>query len=346
MYDACRDPKIDLQSLTAMQHETASLSSQSPALGEISIRPCGIDDLPSLATLTAPGLTGLLGAGTGGDTDADSRSGLCHLSAWVGEIPAGLLLSRQSEKDPREQELISLMVLPLLRRQGLATRLLSEWRSRMGQAGRTALVAQWSDHLPRVQDFSALLAHHNWAAPRRARLRMSFHVSDRHEALPWAARLSGQLEHFGIRIVSLADLMPAQATAFEENARLGVACGEIPSWAAPDRWLATADRPVSQLLVKTDGCVLGWLLCQPQPALQRWTVPIGWVSAEVPVRAALVAAMARLLERLEAEHGPQATLTLQPSMGAGAKVCTLLDRRFRPHALWADRLMESSQRID
>lgn len=342
MLDACRDPSIVLQSLTAMQHKTASLSSQPPALGEISIRPCGIDDLPSLATLTAPGFTSLLRAGTG----ADARSDLCHLSAWVGEIPAGLLLSRQGENDPGEQELISLMVLPLLRRQGIATRLLSEWRSRMGQAGRTALVAQWSDHLPRVQDFSALLAHHDWAAPRRARLRMSFHVSDRHDALPWAARLAGQLQRAGIRIVSLADLTPAQATAFEENAKLGIARGEIPSWAAPDRWLATADRPVSQLLVKTDGCVLGWLLCQPQPALQRWTVPIGWVSAEVPVRAALVAAMARLLERLEAEHGPQATLTLQPSMGAGAKVCTLLDRRFRPHALWADRLMESSQRIE
>lgn len=326
--------------LTAMRAPQTG-SSPRPPIGDIRITPYAAEDLGMLAPLTAPGFTGLLSEAGGGD----AASGLCHLVAWVGEIPAGLLMSRGSEDHPDAQELMSLMVLPLLRRQGVATRLLSAWKTRMGEAGRETLVAQWSDHLPRVQDFAALLAQDGWEKPARARLRMTFHVSDRHEALPLGKGLRQRLDRSGITLRSLADLAPGQVQAFEAAARNGVADGRIPGWAAPDRWLAKADRAVSQVLQRADGSVSGWLLCQRQAALQRWMVPVGWASPAVPARVAMLAAMVRLLECLEAEHGPQATLILQPTTAAGGKVCDLLDRHFRPNALWSDRLMESRLRL-
>ena len=320
---------------------TPATASSSKRIGDVQVRPCVATDLPALSQLTAPGFGALLKDGLG-----EGRPDLCHLGAWIDGIPAGLLLSRRAEDNPQEQELLSLMVVPLLRRQGVASRLLADWSALMVAAGRSVISAQWSDRLPRGEDFMALLQASGWGESRRARLRMTFHVSDRHDALPHADRLARRLESSGLLLRDLSSLSAMDLQQLEVRVQRGLSEGTLPAWANPAPWLTAADQSVSQLIVDSENAVRGWLLCQQQPALQRWMVPLGWLDSELGGGQVMLAAMVRLLERLEQAHGAQAVLLLQPSVGAGARVGDLLDRRFRHHALWADRLLESRRPLD
>ncbi|CUB00665.1 hypothetical protein Ga0061067_12026 [Pannonibacter indicus] len=303
----------------------------------IEIRPCRPDDLPRFAPLTAQGLSPALRDGiTGAEQDR-----YCHLGLWLGDIPAGLLLSRRSSMVPGEQELLSVMVLPLLRRRHLALRLLEAFAARMKAEGRTQLATQWSERLPQGEAFAGLLTASGWQPAAKARLRMAFHVGERHDALPQHGLLMQQLQRRGLVLKSLASLDAREEAGLSAATARLTALHAPPAWADPQLWQEGLDREVSQVLLDTAGEPLGWLLAQHHSAPGRWTLPCGWLSPSVHWHVALIAGMGELLARLEEIRGPQSSLILQPTTTEGAKVCRLLDRRFRPYAMWADSILES-----
>lgn len=307
----------------------------------IEIRPCRPDDLPRFAPLTAQGLAATLREGlTGAEQDR-----FCHLGLWLGDIPAGLLLSRRSSIVPGEQELLSVMVLPLLRRQHLALRLLEAFAARMKAEGRTRLATQWSERLPQGDAFAGLLTASGWRPAAKARLRMAFHVGERHDALPQHEMLMRQLERRGLIFKSLASLDAREEEGLSSATARLTACNALPVWADPRQWQDGLDREVSQALFNAAGESLGWLLAQHHATLGHWTLPCGWLSPSVHWHGALIAGMGELLTRLEEIRGPQSSLVLQPTTTEGAKVCRLLDSRFRPYAMWADSILESHKAL-
>lgn len=307
----------------------------------IEIRPCGLEDLPRFAPLTAQGLLSTLRDGvTGGAQDR-----YCHLGLWLGDIPAGLLLSRRSTTAPAEQELLSVMVLPLLRRQHLARRLLEAFAARMQSEGRASLVTQWSEHLPLGEAFAGLLATAGWGTPAKARLRMAFHVAERQDALPQHELLMHQLQRRGMVLKPLSALGGKAEAILMEAANRYAAAGCLPAWAHPQRWQEGLDTEVSQVLLGSEGEPSGWLLAQHHATLARWTLPCGWLSPSHRWNGALIAGMGELLARLEEIRGPQSSLILQPTTTEGAKVCHLLGHRFRPYAMWADSILESRKTL-
>ncbi|WP_106751282.1 GNAT family N-acetyltransferase [Pannonibacter carbonis] len=302
----------------------------------IEIRPVDREDLAALSRLTTQNLRSQLANPEGGPDN-------CNLVAWIENVPAGLLLSRRSLDRFGTQELLSLMVTPLFRRQGLARALLAELEITMASAGRTHLLASWSDRLPQLESFRALLSREGWDIPEPARLRMSFNVGERQDALRTFRPLMASARRHGLSSRPMAampdeprNLMLAAATTFAR-------AGAMPAWANPAPWLEHCDPAVSQLLFDENGRLCGWLLGEYQPGFTRWSVPLGWCSTDA---SHMLLAMDHLLCDLEHHGGPGATLILQPSQRNGHRVCTLLDRHFRPYALWADHLVSSSKTIN
>ncbi|SUB02436.1 Uncharacterised protein [Pannonibacter phragmitetus] len=307
----------------------------------IEIRPCRPDDLPRFAPLTAQGLSATLREGLSGA----EQDRYCHLGLWLGDIPAGLLLSRRSSMAPGEQELLSVMVLPLLRRQHLALRLLEAFASKMKAEGRTRLATLWSERLPQGEAFASLLTASGWLPAAKARLRMAFHVGERHDALPQHEMLMHHLERRGLVLKSLASLDAREEASLSAATSQLTVRQALPAWADPQLWQEGLDREVSQVLLSAGGEPAGWLLAQHHSAPGRWTLPCGWLSPSIRWNGALIAGMGELLARLEEIRGPQSSLILQPTTTEGARVCLLLDRRFRSYAMWADSILESHKAL-
>jgi len=297
----------------------------------IDVRAVEIGDVARLETLTAGNLRSELA--TAGD-------GNCSLGAWRGAAPVGLAVTRRSREDPDHQDLLSLVVVPLARRHGVGSSLLDALEERMRRDGRTALVTRWSERLPHAADFAATLAARGWSAPVRHRLRMTFLCGDRLDRFEAGEKIRRRIERAGVSIASFAELGAAFDREILPAVDAQIAAGEVPAWADPRPWSTEMDRDLSLLLRAADGRRLGWLVCGHEANLDRWRVLIGWVAPDAP-RGAIFAAMADLLARLEAAHGPTAPLLVQPSARNGAALWPVLDRHFRPSALWADHVLES-----
>lgn len=299
------------------------------ALPDLVIRRAEARDTEALAGLAPHALLARLAEGSLAPGDH-------HLVGWLGNVPAGLLVSRPDVTDPETQDVVSLMVTPLFRRRGIGRALLEHLALDMRARGRNALSATWSDRIPNLGSFSAALVSAGWSTPSPRRLRMSFNAGDRLEALALAERRIAAARAAGLSSISLDAAGPqARAMLISRSSALKTL---LPKWADPAPWLATCDAAVSQLLLNASGEVCGWLLAEHQPASGRWLAPIGWSETGA---SHMMLAMAAWLEALERTQGASATVILHPTLDNGSRVCRLLDRHFRPHALWADCLIAS-----
>ena len=302
---------------------------------EMSIRRAGAEDVEALAGLATQNLLARLAEGP-------AAAGDHHLVARIGNIAAGLLVSRPNVQQPEVQDLVSLMVTPLFRRRGIGRALLRQLSADMAQAGRKALGAVWSDRLPQLESFHAVLMREGWETPTPWRLRMSFRVGDRVEAMQLAARRIAAAREAGLSSLTLAAAGAEAIPRLLAHAQAVQAAGRLPAWADPAPWLPIGTPTVSQLLVDGHGMIRGWLMAQYQTASGRWLAPIGWCETGP---SHMLLAMDAWLAALEETQGPGATVVLHPTLNDGAKVCRLLDRHFRPHALWADHLITSRKAL-
>jgi GNAT superfamily N-acetyltransferase len=320
-------------------HPTPAASGKAALFSGLDIRLARTEDLDALAWLTPQNLRTVLAEGTVQKSDAASP---CNLVAWVDEVPAGLLISRPHPERPWTQDILSLMVTPLFRRQGLARALLQALVERIKPLGRKECSASWSDRLPQLDSLRALLSSEGWQHPEQSRLRMSFNVGEREDALRAFQPLIAAARRRGLRSFALAEAGADAPARIASAATFFTRAGSLPAWATPAPWLERCDPVMSQLLLDGEGRLCGWLLCEHQPAFHRWAIPIGWC-ATGPGH--MLLAMEAALAALEQHAGSGATVILQPSERNGHKVCTLLDRHFRPYALWADRLVVSRKPI-
>ncbi len=98
---------------------------------EMSIRRAGAEDVEALAGLATQNLLARLAEGP-------AAAGDHHLVARIGNIAAGLLVSRPNVQQPEVQDLVSLMVTPLFRGVASDAHCCGSLSADMAQAGRKA----------------------------------------------------------------------------------------------------------------------------------------------------------------------------------------------------------------
>jgi GNAT superfamily N-acetyltransferase len=305
-----------------------------PATSEapISVRNVEGRDVARLETLTAGNLRPEL---------ASARAGNCSIGAWRDAAPVGLAVTRQSPENPDHQDLLSLVVVPVVRRRGVGSMLLDRLSAEMRRAGRTGLVARWSERLPLAADFARTLAANGWAEPVRHRLRMTFVCGDRIDRFGTGEKIRRRMERRGITIASFTELGADLDTGILPAIDRDIATGQVPEWARPGLWQTEMDRDLSLLMRSADGRRLGWIVCGHEETVDRWRVLVAWVARDGAGQGAIFGAMADLLRRLEAAHGSAAPLLVQPSASNGARLWPILEGHFRASALWADHVLES-----
>lgn len=292
------------------------------------------DDAAALAGLTWPTFHPLL------SVDDDRRTALrplCH-AVWLGEVPVGLTVSMRSERDADEQTLLSLMVKPVWRRQGIGRALLRNLYGALAAQEIRALEVRYSDRLPGAGMFAALLQSEGWSEPLATRRRICGAVRDTVSIFRDRGKVLERLLREGFRVLTwreAGERALALAAALEEN-------GEAPAWADPTPWRHRLHPEASLVLVDARDQVRGWVICEYQEALARWYFPIGWVRAPQAGRGWLLGAYAEGARRLAEAHGDGAMVVVETGR-AQAGMWRLLDRHFQPHVHWADHLMESQR---
>lgn len=271
--------------------------------------------------------------------DEKRRSRAVSLAVWAGTVPVGLSVSVKGAGGG--QNLLSLTVAPAWRRRGvgrLVLRTTTETLIRRG--GVTALEACFSDRLPGFDGFTALLAAEGWQAPEPTSHRICGPVRETFSVFRHRAGIIERLNREGFRILTWAE---AGMAALAKVAELE-ATGEAPAWASPRHWLEKLHPEASMVLVDADGDVRGWVVCQHQEAMNRWYFPVGWVRQPQASRGWLLGAYAEGARRLGERHGQDTRVVVESGAGQPDMV-RVLERHFRPHADWADRLMVSWRKL-
>lgn len=309
-----------------------SITAQDPITRLPQIREPGPEEAPALAALTAGALQWMLSAPQNGLR-------IVRLAAFDGDMPVGLLLSCEGEDGL--QELSSIMVSPQWRGRGIARMLLCRLSQILREGGRRGLYARWSSRLPRAAEFARLLSAAGWGQPEVSRRRMSWRIGDWPKGFPMRDRILARLEARGMRCVRLDALDDAARQQLVQDGQALIAQGRAPEWSNPACWVNGPDSGLSQMLFDETGALQGWLVCSRQAAFNRWYIPQGWVVSERVQQGWLLGGIARLLQVLEEEAGPDTILICQPPAGVPGGMEQMLYKHFGSHAAATDYLFES-----
>lgn len=296
------------------------------------IRETRPEEAPALAALTAGALQWMLAAPV-----EDMR--VLRLAAFIGDEPAGLVLSCAGEGGL--QELTSIMVAPQWRGRGIAMMLLARLSQTLRKGGRRGIYARWSSRLPRAAEFARLLASSGWGQPEVSRRRMSWRIGDWPKGFPSRDRILTRLEAKGLRCTRLDALDDAGRRQLVQEGQDLIAQGRAPEWSNPAYWAQGEGAGLSQILFDGTGAVQGWLVCVQQSAFQRWYIPQGWVVRERIQQGWLLGGIARLVQVLEKEAGPDTLLICQPPADVPGGMEQMLYKHFGSHAASTDYLFES-----
>lgn len=319
-----------METNTVRHAGTADLSPDEPGLH---LAPPAPEDAPALAALTWAAYRPVLTEAGALPSDGGARP--VRLAAWRDGIAVGLGLAVAAPQ-AGTASLLSLMVTAAERRRGIGRALLRGLSEEARRLGCSRMHASWSDRLPGSAAFGALLARDGWTPPAAERLRICGPVKHTLALFRDRRGLIARMERGGLRFRSWAEAGPlAEAVAAE-----GIARGEVPDWADPARWRKSLCPDMSLVLTDADGAVRGWAVCEPQPALNRWYFPVGWVLPPQDKRGWLLGAYAEGARRLAAAHGDE-TLVVTETSPRLPEMWGLLDKHFRPLAHWTDCYMTS-----
>lgn len=309
-----------------------SMTAQDTGTQVPQIRETGPEEAAALASLTAGALQWMLSA---------PQNGLrvVRIAAFDGTVPIGLLLSCEGEGGL--QELSSVMVAPQWRGRGVARMMLCRLSRILREGGRRGIYARWSSRLPRAAEFARLLASAGWGQPEVSRRRMSWRIGDWPKGFPMRDRILARLEGKGLRCVRLDALDEAARRQLAGEAKSLIAQGRAPEWSNPDYWAQGEGAGLSQILFDETGSVQGWLVCVQQEAFRRWYIPQGWVVRERVQQGWLLGGIARLLQVLEQEAGPDTILICQPPADVPGGMEQMLYKHFGSHTASTDYLFES-----
>ncbi|GAB2181152.1 hypothetical protein DLREEDagrD3_13750 [Denitratisoma sp. agr-D3] len=267
----------------------------------------------------------------------------CCFAAWDGERPVGLIVSARSDRQARSsgwQGLYSLMVAPDWRNQGIGGALLDALTSALPVLGTKGIDTSYSDALPGAPAFAALLQSRAWQTPWAERFRICGEVRATQAIFRDVEQLLQRLHQGGLRVHPWRE-RKEEVEAFAVDV---IKRGEAPAWASPESWSARLDQDMSLAVADAAGSLVGWVICEYQPALKRWHFPVGWVCPPWDGYGWLLGVYADGARRIAAKDGDQALVVIETGSEQQG-MWRVLERRFKPHMRWTDRLMVSARAL-
>lgn len=274
--------------------------------------------------------------------DAATTENCLALVAFVGESPVALWLSVQTplEDQQKSHTLLSIVVASAWRRCGIATHLMQMAEAELSDRGVSCLTTSYSSILPGADAMSDVLRKNDWVEPKADRIRICGRVGDTISTSKGWDILLRRLQRRGIRYVSWQEA----GVGLLEHAAAMVDAGQAPLWSDPRPWSGTLCQQLSLAILDGEGELAGWVVCEPQPNLNRWYFPIGWVTSKEQDRGTLVGAYLEGSRRIETTNGRSALAVLEASPRQG-RAWNLFENHFSSFALWSDRLLVSRKNL-
>ncbi|WP_306602561.1 GNAT family N-acetyltransferase [Azonexus sp.] len=307
----------------------------------VSIKPLLAADAPKVYSLTWRYYHPLLHAI---ETDLPSIVRPCALVAWVDELPVGLILSAAADDhrvEAGQQRVLSLMVSPAWRRRGIARQLLAALEEQREKLALRGISISYSDRLPGAPALARLLPSLGWSDVQPQRLRICGEGRQTGVIFRNQTALLRRLERHGLRICAWRE----RAEAAEALAGRCIAEEKAPMWTSPAMWAERLDPDLSLILLDKTDTAVGWVICEYQAAMARWHYPVGWVVPPYDTQGWLLVAYADGARRLVERHGETAVAVIETGSEQHG-MWTVLEKHFKPHVTWTDRLMYSERRFD
>lgn len=186
--------------------------------------------------------------------------GTVAFGAWVGDIPAGLILARRLEEGTA---LLSVSVASGWRRCGVGGRLMEALAAEVPAGER--LTATYSSRLPARAAFEGLLRRQGWGEPALQSMRAA---GTPRAVLEWAEAHSPALRVLrGYGLALWRDATPDDRAEVE---RL-IAAGAIDADFGPFAMAAQFEHwPDNSWMVRRDGVVVGWMFARLEPPDTVW----------------------------------------------------------------------------
>lgn len=228
------------------------------------ISPIGSADLAVVSSLTFPAFRQHLARCLSGEV-FDGWTSIAHVARQDG-IPVGLLLAQlpsvgavegRDPASPKVARLLSVSVLPVWRRRGVASRLMHSVEDELRQCDCIGVSADYTTLVPAWQAFERLLAACQWSAPQ-ARLLMS--KGDCREVVkaPWLEVLREVPPDF--ELFEWTQLRVDEHTLLHRD----VADGTIPYVLSPFNEVEDIEPSIS-MGVRHFGEVVAWMIVTRSP---------------------------------------------------------------------------------
>jgi len=300
-------------------------------------------------------IAALVGAGAGGGAFADLTfpalsPRLADLAApWfaIGAFsygaPAGLALGWRSPSD--FAQLMSIMVAPSFRGQGLAARLLGEWEKAAARLGATRVCACHSTRTKQGAAFEAALARAGWPAPQLHGLHLIGEAGALAEAVAQWPGVRGRLTDSQISTFDTWTTLTAVDRAAIE--RLKAESGIRPDIAI-QQYEAALD-PVCSVIVRRRGEVVGWIFAEPvrQLPIRGYDdrvarfYPVAYIAKSVQHTGIMIAGFWHAYSRQAAAYGCGSLVVYRTSTPGFMQ----LTRRLAPIAIRVDEIFESIKKL-
>lgn len=291
---------------------------------------------PAFGTFTFPRYRGLL-AGTELPETATER---IAVGATFDGVPVALAFLSRKHDETRARRLLSIMVAPLLRRQGIAGRLLREIEVLAIADGTGQLSAVHSSRMAGAAAFTALLRAAGWTAPEEFEYRLAgkagWALQARADWGDFLARISAR----GYHSTTWSDLTAADRDA------IGTIVQGLPERDRSFDPLAIhPDLPVIHevsLALRRHDEIVGWVLGSRGALRDTVYYSHGYVVHKVRRPGWLVAGVRDVCERQCALLGPH-TLSVFEAAAGNTDMRRFMDRQLKPYSEWTDSRYKSEK---
>ncbi|MEL7061952.1 MAG: GNAT family N-acetyltransferase [Acidobacteriota bacterium] len=263
------------------------------------------------------------------DRAGDAASGR-PIGLALGARTRDLIGSDGRPADPAQAttaEISSLFVVGDRRRRGLGEALLSAFEEAVVDTGASRLSAVWTAGKPGPDAFGRIVLRRGWSEPTSRMLMLHFSL-EQARSTPWYRRYR---RRHGL------DVAPWSSVSEDELARLRDSQRRspwIPADLEPWRFLHGGIEPVSSLVARLDGDIVGWVINHVTgPETVRFTC--SFIRRDLSRRGRIVPMYSEAIARLEATPLRRCTLTV-PS--AHPEMQAFLRRWCAP---WAEFLGET-----